>query len=29
MFDGLPAPDLERLRELLTRMQANLQRFQP
>jgi DNA-binding MarR family transcriptional regulator len=29
MFDGLSEPDLERLRDLLTHMQANLQRFQP
>ena len=29
MFDELPAQDLERLYELLMRMQANLQRFQP
>lgn len=29
MFDELPAQDLERLYELLVRMQANLQRFQP
>jgi MarR family transcriptional regulator, organic hydroperoxide resistance regulator len=29
MLDGLPEPDLERLRDLLTHMQANLQRFQP
>jgi DNA-binding MarR family transcriptional regulator len=29
MFDGLPEPDLERFRDLLTHMQANLQRFQP
>jgi DNA-binding MarR family transcriptional regulator len=29
MFDGLPQPDLERLHDLLTQMQANLQRFQP
>jgi DNA-binding MarR family transcriptional regulator len=29
MFDGLPEPDLERLRDLLTQMQANLQRFRP
>ena len=29
MLDGLPEPDLERLRDLLTQMQANLQRFQP
>jgi DNA-binding MarR family transcriptional regulator len=29
MLDGLPQPDLERLLDLLTRMQANLQGFQP
>jgi DNA-binding MarR family transcriptional regulator len=29
MFDSLPEPDLERLRDLLTQMQANLQRFRP
>ncbi len=29
MLDGLPRPDLERLFDLLTRMQANLQGFQP
>jgi len=29
MLDGLPAPDLEKLRELLTCMQVNLQHFQP
>lgn len=29
MFDGLAEPDLERLRELLVRMQTNLLRFQP
>jgi DNA-binding MarR family transcriptional regulator len=29
MLDGLSEPDLERLRGLLTQMQANLLRFQP
>jgi hypothetical protein len=29
MFAGLPEPDLQRLRDLLTRMQANLVRFEP
>jgi len=29
MFDGLPERDLERFRGLLTRMQANLLRFEP
>jgi len=29
MLDGLPEPDLIRLRDLLTRMQANLLRFEP
>jgi len=29
MLDGLPEPDLDRLRDLLTRMQANLLHFQP
>ena len=29
MLDGLPEPDLERLRDLLAQMQANLLRFQP
>jgi DNA-binding MarR family transcriptional regulator len=29
MFEGLPAAELERLRELLVQMQANLQRYQP
>ena len=28
MFDGLSEPDTERFRDLLTQMQANLQRFQ-
>jgi DNA-binding MarR family transcriptional regulator len=29
MLDGLPEPDLQRFRDLLTRMQANLLRFEP
>jgi DNA-binding MarR family transcriptional regulator len=29
MFVGLPQPDLERLRGLLTQMQSNLQHFRP
>jgi DNA-binding MarR family transcriptional regulator len=29
MFDGLPDPDLERFRDMLTRMQANLLHFEP
>ena len=29
MFEGLPDADLERFRDLLMQMQANLQRFQP
>ena len=29
MFDGIPEADLERLRHQLTRMQANLQSYQP
>jgi DNA-binding MarR family transcriptional regulator len=29
MFDGMPEPDLERFRDLLTRMQANLLHFEP
>jgi DNA-binding MarR family transcriptional regulator len=29
MFDGLPEPELERFRELLAHMAANLQRYQP
>ena len=29
MLDGFPEPDLDRLRDLLERMQANLFRFQP
>jgi len=29
MLDGLSEPDLDRLRDLLTRMQANLLRFEP
>lgn len=29
MFDGLSEPDLKRFRDLLTQIQANLQRFQP
>lgn len=29
MLDGLSEPDLEQLRDLLTRMQANLVRFEP
>jgi DNA-binding MarR family transcriptional regulator len=29
MFEGLPQPELERLRDLLTQIQTNLQRFQP
>jgi MarR family transcriptional regulator, organic hydroperoxide resistance regulator len=29
MFEGVPEPDLERFRDLLTHMQANLQRVQP
>jgi DNA-binding MarR family transcriptional regulator len=29
MLDGLVEPDLERFRDLLTRMQANLLRFEP
>jgi DNA-binding MarR family transcriptional regulator len=29
MFDGLSEPDLERFRDVLVRMQDNLQRFEP
>jgi DNA-binding MarR family transcriptional regulator len=29
MFEGLPEADLERFRNMLTQMQANLQRFRP
>lgn len=29
MFNGLPEPDLERFRDILTRIQDNLQHFEP
>jgi hypothetical protein len=29
MFEGLPEPELERLRDLLVQMQANLKHFRP